>query len=73
MMAIDVPSSSQDEALQDRFNRQLVEELDRLTLENEELLARTVLLETSMANIKAIPDDGSITTVEGIITYLRGV
>ena len=55
---MDVPSSSADVDLQDRFNRQ-VEEV-------------TSKLDEKLEYIKSIPNDGSITTVEEIIAYLRG-
>ena len=57
-MALDIPTSSTDEVLQDRFNRQLAEELE--------------LVQTELARIKAIPNDGSIATIEDIVNYLRG-
>ena len=56
---LDTPSSSQDEKLQDRFNRQV----DEVITEHN----------TSLDYIKAIPNDGSITTVEQIIAYLKGL
>lgn len=61
---IEIPTSSQDEVLQDRYNRQVIEELERLREVNITLVAK-------LEYIKAIPSD--ITDVQGIITYLQGI
>lgn len=43
-MAIEIPSSSQDEVLQDRFNRQLIEEIEKLSILVKALEQRIVAL-----------------------------
>lgn len=52
---MEVPSTSKDENLQDRYNRELSSEINRLR--------------EAVSYIKAIPD--TLTTVEEITTYLR--
>ena len=56
---LDIPTSSQDEVLQDIFNRQVDEKLQEL--------------QDKLDYIKNIPDDGTINSVAGIIDYLRGM
>ena len=63
-MILNVPSTSSDEVLQDRFNRQL----DEAIAEQQD---RIKDLEDRLAYVKAIPS--SLTTVAEIVTYLQGV
>ncbi len=64
-MTIEVPTSSKDEVLQDRFNRQVAESIAVLAEAITEVNNR-------VDYISNIPDDGSIVAVADIVSYLRG-
>ena len=70
-MLLNIPSSSRDDVLQDRFNRQVDEVVSQLEADLQASTVRIDELETRLAYVKAIPD--TLTTVAEVVTYLQGV